>query len=196
MSLILKPAPDFSAQALLPNGTFKKVSLGDYRGRYVLLFFYPLDFTFVCPTEIIAFSDAADQFEKLGVQILGASIDSEFTHLAWVNTPRKEGGLGNIKYPLLSDLNRNIARDYGVLLEDAGHAVRGVFLIDKNGIVMHETINAPPIGRNVEEELRTVKALQFFEKNGEVCPANWHEGDKGINADPKGKIAFFEQTYK
>ncbi|MDR3182797.1 MAG: peroxiredoxin [Planctomycetaceae bacterium] len=195
MSLVLKQAPEFSATALLPNGTFKKVSLSDYRGKYVLLFFYPLDFTFVCPTEIIAFSEAAAEFEKLGVQILGTSIDSEFTHLAWVNTPRKEGGLGDIKYPLLSDLNRSIARNYGVLLEDAGHAARGIFLIDKNGIVMHETVNAPPIGRNVEEELRTVKALLFFEKNGEVCPANWHEGEKGINADPKGKIAFFEKKY-
>jgi alkyl hydroperoxide reductase subunit AhpC len=195
MSLVLKSAPAFSATALLPNGTFKKVSLSDYRGRYVLLFFYPLDFTFVCPTEIIAFSEAAVEFEKLSVQILGVSVDSEFTHLAWVNTPRKEGGLGSIAYPLLSDLNRTIAGNYGVLLEDAGHSVRGIFLIDKNGIVMHETINAPPIGRNVEEELRTVKALQFFEKNGEVCPANWHEGEKGINADPKGKLTFFEKKY-
>jgi alkyl hydroperoxide reductase subunit AhpC len=192
MSLILKPAPDFKATALMPNGTFKEISLADYKGQHVLLFFYPLDFTFVCPTEIIAFSEAVDQFKKLGVQILACSVDSEFSHLAWVNTPRKEGGLGSIKYPILSDLKRTIAESYGVLC-DAGHAVRGLFLINKEGIVMHETINAPPVGRNVEEELRTATALLFFEKNGEVCPANWQEGHAGINTDKKAE--YFDKHY-
>ncbi|GHT26277.1 peroxidase [Planctomycetales bacterium] len=189
---VLKPAPNFTSDALMPNGSFKKISLSDYKGKYVLLFFYPLDFTFVCPTEIIAFSEAAGEFEKQGVQIIGCSIDSKFTHLAWVNTPRKEGGLGGIKYPLLSDLTHEIASSYGVLHDD-GTAVRGVFLIDKEGVVMHQTINAPPIGRNVEEELRTVKALLFFEKNGEVCPANWHEGGAGINTE--NKLAYFSKAY-
>jgi alkyl hydroperoxide reductase subunit AhpC len=189
---VLKPAPNFTADALMPNGTFKEISLSDYKGKHVLLFFYPLDFTFVCPTEIIAFSEAAGKFEEQGVQIIGCSIDSKFTHLAWVNTPRKEGGLGGIKYPLLADLTHEIAASYGVLHDD-GTAVRGVFLINKEGIIMHQTINAPPIGRNVEEELRTVKALLFFEKNGEVCPANWHEGGAGIN--PEKKLDYFSKTY-
>lgn len=190
--LVLKPAPDFTAMAVMPDSTFKEVSLSDYRGKYVLLFFYPLDFTFVCPTEIIAFSEAAPEFEKLGVQILACSVDSEYSHLAWVNTPRKHGGLGNIGYPILSDIKRTISEAYGVLSE-AGTALRGIFLIDKEGIVMHQTVNAPPIGRNVDEELRTVKALQFFEKNGEVCPANWTEGKAGI--DTAHSKAFFEKTY-
>jgi alkyl hydroperoxide reductase subunit AhpC len=193
-AIVLKPAPDFTATALMPNSSFKKISLSDYRGKqHVLLFFYPLDFTFVCPTEIIAFSEASADFEKLGVQILACSVDSEFTHLAWVNTPRNQGGLGKVNYPILSDLKRTISESYGVLCED-GMAVRGLFLIDKEGIVMHQTINAPPIGRNINEELRTVKALLFFEKNGEVCPANWHEGQSGI--DVKKSHEFFAKEYK
>ncbi|MDR0521560.1 MAG: peroxiredoxin [Planctomycetaceae bacterium] len=194
MSLILKPAPDFTVAALMPDGGFKDISLSDYKGKkYVLLFFYPLDFTFVCPTEIIAFSKAAADFDKLNVQILGCSVDSQYTHLAWVQTDRKEGGIGEIEYPLLADVRRELITAYGVGC-DAGHAVRGTFLINKEGIVMHETINAPPIGRNVEEELRCVKALQFFEKNGEVCPANWHEGDGGIKPDPVKSQEFFKKS--
>ncbi|MDR1925160.1 MAG: peroxiredoxin [Planctomycetaceae bacterium] len=191
--LVTKPAPNFKTQALMPNGTFKEVSLTDYRGKYVLLFFYPLDFTFVCPTEIIAFSEAVPEFEKLNVQILACSVDSHFTHFAWANTPRKLGGLGNIKYPILSDLKHSVVESYGVLADD-GTALRGVFLIDKDGIVMHETVNAPPIGRNVEEELRTLKALQFFEKKGEVCPANWQEGKDGIN--PSKSSEYFAKVYE
>lgn len=191
--LVMKSAPEFKAQAVMPNGTFKEVSLSDYKGKYVLLFFYPLDFTFVCPTEIIAFSDAAAEFEKLGVQILACSVDSQYAHLAWTNTPRKQGGLGGVNYPILSDITRSISESYGVLSDD-GTALRGIFLIDKSGIVMHQTVNAPPIGRNVEEELRTVKALMFFEKNGEVCPANWHEGGAGINTEKSGD--FFAKAYK
>jgi alkyl hydroperoxide reductase subunit AhpC len=193
MSLVLKPAPDFKARALMPNGQFADLTLSQYKGKHILLFFYPLDFTFVCPTEIIAFSEAAPEFEKLGVQLLAASVDSEFAHFAWVNTPRKEGGLGSISFPLISDLNRTISESYGVLC-GSGHAIRGLFLINKDGDVMHETINAPPLGRSVAEELRTVQALLHFEKYGEVCPANWQEGKDGINTADSKK--FFEKTYK
>ncbi len=192
-TLILKQAPEFKTQAVMPNGTFKEVSLSDYKGKHILLFFYPLDFTFVCPTEIIAFSEANAEFEKLGVQVLGCSIDSQYTHFAWINTPRKEGGLGGITFPLLSDLNRSIAESYGVLTSD-GFALRGLFLINKDGLVMHSTVNAPPIGRNIDEALRVVKALQFFEKNGEVCPANWTEGKAGINTEKSKE--FFAKEYK
>lgn len=191
-----QPAPDFKAKAVMPNGTIKEISLSDYKGKkYVVLFFYPLDFTFVCPTEIIAFSEAAAEFEKLDVQLIGCSTDSEYSHLAWINTPRNLGGLGGIKYPLLSDLDKSVSTSYGVLLPE-GFALRGLFLIDKQGIVMHQVINAPPLGRSVEETLRMVQALQYFEKNGEVCPANWHQGDKGIKADPSGSKSFFQETYK
>ena len=192
--LVQKEAPNFKAQAVMPDGSFKEVSLSDYRGKYVMLFFYPLDFTFVCPTEIIAFSEAAAQFEALGVQLLGCSVDSHFSHLAWVNTPRKQGGLGGIKYPLVADLNKAIATAYDVLLP-AGIALRGLFLIDKNGVVRHQVVNDLPLGRSVDEALRMVKALQYFEKNGEVCPANWKEGAATIKPDPKGSQTFFSKAY-
>lgn len=192
--LVTKPAPNFTAQALLPDGTFKTVSLSDYKGKYVVLFFYPLDFTFVCPTEIIAFSEAEAQFKALGVQLLGCSVDSHFTHLAWVNTPRAQGGLGKISYPLIADLDKKVAEAYDVLLP-AGIALRGSFLIDKEGIVRHQVVNDLPLGRNVEETLRMIKALQFFEKNGEVCPANWSEGKPGMKADPKGSQEYFSKQY-
>jgi alkyl hydroperoxide reductase subunit AhpC len=193
--LVTKEAPSFSAQAVMPNGEFKEVSLADYRGKHVLLFFYPLDFTFVCPTEIIAFSEAIAQFEALGVAVLGCSVDSHFSHLAWRNTPRKEGGIGQIKYPLIADLDKSIARAYDVLL-DGGVALRGLFLIDKAGIVRHQVVNDLPLGRSVDEALRMVKALQFFEQHGEVCPANWHEGQATIKPDPKGSQKFFAAEYK
>jgi alkyl hydroperoxide reductase subunit AhpC len=192
--LVQKPAPDFKATALLPDGSFQEVSLAGYRGKHVLLFFYPLDFTFVCPTEIIAFSDAIASFEALGVQVLGCSVDSQFTHLAWTNTPRTKGGLGNIKYPLIADLSKKIAAAYDVLLE-GGVALRGLFLIDKQGIVRHQVVNDLPLGRNVDEALRMVKALQFFETNGEVCPANWKEGSLTIKPSPKESQAFFSKQY-
>lgn len=176
-------APDFKAGAVLADGQFKDISLADYKGKYVVLFFYPLDFTFVCPTEIIAFSDAAGEFEKRGVQLIGASIDSKFSHLAWRKTPKKEGGLGDIKYPLLADVTKEVSRKYGVLLEDAGIALRGLFLIDKEGVLQHQVVNNLPLGRSVEEAIRMVDALQFFEKNGEVCPANWKPGADTIKPD-------------
>ena len=193
--LVQKQAPDFKAQALLPDGSFQEVSLSDYRGKYVLLFFYPLDFTFVCPTEIIAFSEAAAEFKALGVELLGCSVDSAYSHLAWTNTPRTQGGLGKIGYPIISDLNKAIARAYDVLLPD-GVALRGLFLIDQAGIVRHQVVNDLPLGRSVPEAVRIVKALQFFEKNGEVCPANWHEGANTIKPDPKGSQEFFSKEYK
>jgi peroxiredoxin (alkyl hydroperoxide reductase subunit C) len=192
--LVTKEAPNFKAQAVMPDGTFQQVSLSDYRGKYVLLFFYPLDFTFVCPTEIIAFSDRAKDFAKANVQILGVSIDSHFTHLAWRNTARAEGGLGQIDYPLVADLDRAIAQAYDVLLP-AGIALRGLFLIDKQGVVRHQVVNDLPLGRSVDEALRLVKALQFVEEHGEVCPANWQEGKATIKPNPKGSKEFFGSQY-
>jgi alkyl hydroperoxide reductase subunit AhpC len=193
--LVQQKAPDFKAQAVMPDGSFKELTLSSFQGRYVLLYFYPLDFTFVCPTEIIAFSDATPEFEKLGVQILGCSIDSHFSHLAWRNTPRTAGGIGPIAHPLVADLSKKIAQDYDVLLP-GGIALRGLFLIDKQSVVRHQVVNDLPLGRSVDEALRMVKALQFFETNGEVCPANWKEGDLTIKADPKGSQEFFSKRYK
>ncbi len=192
--LVTKEAPDFTAQAVMPDGTFQEIRLSDYRGKYVVLFFYPLDFTFVCPTEIIAFSEAAADFDKLGVQLLGCSIDSHFSHFAWRNTPRTAGGIGEIHYPLVADLDKSIATKYDVLLP-GGVALRGLFLIDKEGIVRHELINDLPLGRSVEEVLRLVRALQFVEEHGEVCPANWHEGASTIKPDVDGSKDFFSKEY-
>lgn len=192
--LVTQKAPEFTAQAVMPDGSFQQVSLADYRGKYVVLFFWPLDFTFVCPTEIIAFSEAAERFEALGVQLLGCSVDSHFTHLAWRSTPRGQGGLGEIKYPLVADLDKKIAAAYDVLLP-SGIALRGLFLIDKEGVVRHQIVNDLPLGRSVDEALRLVQALQFFEKNGEVCPANWQEGKATIKPDPKASQEFFGKHY-
>ena len=192
--LVTKAAPEFTAQAVLPDNSFKEISLSDYRGKYVLLFFYPLDFTFVCPTEIIAFSDRVKDFEAQDVQIIGVSVDSHYTHLAWRNQPRTEGGIGQVEYPLVADLNKAIARDYDVLLE-GGVALRGLFLIDREGIVRHQVVNDLPLGRSVDEALRMVEALQFFETNGEVCPANWKKGAHTIKPDPAGSKDFFNKEY-
>ena len=189
---VTKPAPEFSADAVV-HGEFKKVSLADYRGKYVVFFFYPLDFTFVCPTEIIAFSDRIAEFEKRGVQVVGCSVDSKFSHKAWIDTPRAKGGLGELKYPLVADLTKKISADYGVLLED-GIALRGLFLIDKAGVVRHITINDLPLGRSVDEALRVIDALQHFEKHGEVCPADWKPGQKAL--DPKKAGEYFEKANK
>ena len=179
-TLVTQKAPDFVATAVMPDNSINdKFSLSDFGGKYVVLFFYPLDFTFVCPTEIIAFSDRAKEFAAADVQILGVSIDSHFTHLAWRNTSRKEGGLGDIQFPMLADLDKKISEDYGVLLP-GGISLRGLFLIDKEGVVQHQVVNNLPLGRSVDEALRMVKALQFFEANGEVCPANWRKGKKTL----------------
>lgn len=192
--LVQKQAPDFAAQAVMPDGSFKEVKLSDYHGKYVLLFFWPLDFTFVCPTEIIAFSDAAGEFEKLGVQILGVSVDSHFTHLAWTNTPRAQGGIGKTAYPLVADLSKSISDSYGVLI-GSGIALRGLFLIDKKGVVRHQVVNDLPLGRSVDEALRMVMALQYFEEHGEVCPANWKEGAATIKPNVEGSKTFFKAEY-
>ena len=192
--LVTKEAPNFKATAVMPDGSFKEISLQDYRGKYVLLFFWPLDFTFVCPTEIIAFSDRADEFERLGVQILGCSVDSPYTHLAWRNTPRSKGGIGEVKYPLISDLDKKITTAYDVL-DSTGVALRGLFLVDKQGIVRHEVVNDSSLGRSVDEALRVVKAWQFHEQHGEVCPADWQEGKPAIKPDPKASLEFFSKAY-
>ncbi len=188
-TLVTKEAPDFTAKAVMPDNSFADLRLSSYRGKYVILFFYPLDFTFVCPSEIVAFDAALAKFEKKGAQILGVSVDSHYTHLAWKNTPRKEGGIGPIKYPLVSDLDKSISRNFGVLL-DSGVALRGLFLMDKEGVVRHALVNDLPIGRSVDEAIRVLDALQFHEKNGDVCPANWHEGDEAMKPTAEGVAAY------
>ncbi|RMG99883.1 MAG: peroxiredoxin [Deltaproteobacteria bacterium] len=191
MPIVTNPAPDFEAEAVV-DGDFKTIKLSDYRGKWVYLFFYPLDFTFVCPTEIIAFSEAAKQFEALGTQILGCSIDSKFVHLQWIKTPRAEGGLGGINFPLISDINKDISRAYDVLI-DAGVALRGSFIIDPNGIVRHAGINDLPVGRSVKEALRLIKAFQYTDEHGEVCPADWEDGADTIVPDPEKAKEYFSK---
>lgn len=191
-NLVSKPAPDFTADAVMPDGSFKQIKLSDYKGKNVILFFYPLDFTFVCPTEIIAFSNKNADFEKRNTVVLGVSIDSKFSHLAWRNTDRKQGGLGEISYPLIGDLSKQICKDYDVLA-DFGVAFRGLFLIDKDGIIQHQVINNLPLGRNIDEAIRMVDALQFHEDNGEVCPANWTKGEDGMKPDPDGSQEYFSK---
>lgn len=188
---VQKPAPDFAGNAVVEN-QFKPIKLSDYQGKYLVLFFYPLDFTFVCPTELISFSDRINEFKELNTEVVAVSVDSHFSHLAWNNQPRKQGGLGSLKYPLLSDLTKKISQDYGVLLEKDGIALRGLFLIDPKGIVRHITVNDLPVGRSVDEVLRIVKAFQFVEKHGEVCPANWDSGKPTIN--PKNAKEYFEKV--
>ena len=189
--LVTKEAPDFQAKAVV-GSQFQDIKLSDYRGKkYVVLFFYPLDFTFVCPTELHAFQAKLAEFEKRNVQLLGCSIDSEYCHHAWLSTPKKQGGICGVEYPLVADCTKQIARDYGVLLEEAGVALRGLFLIDKDGIVQHQVVNNLPLGRNIDEALRLIDALQFFEKNGEVCPANWTQGEKSMKPDAAGLTEYF-----
>ena len=192
---VRQEAPDFTATAVV-EGDFVDVKLSNYRGKYVVLFFYPLDFTFVCPTEITAFSDRVEEFRAISTEVLTCSIDSKFSHLAWINQPRKQGGLGEMNIPVISDIKKTISRDYGVLVPDgdeaAGVALRGLFIIDKEGILRHITVNDLPVGRNVDEVLRLVKAFQYVEEHGEVCPANWHPGQKSMKADPTGSKEYFQ----
>ncbi len=189
-TLIQKPAPDFSADAVLKNGDFKEITLSSFRDqKYVALFFYPLDFTFVCPSEIIAFSKRAKAFEERNTQIIGVSVDSKFSHLAWRNTPIEKGGIGPVEFPLISDLSKEISRDYGVLINDTV-ALRGTFIIDKAGIVRHATLNDLPIGRNVDETLRVIDALQYTEQHGEVCPAGWQKGHEGMKPSSGGVATY------
>jgi alkyl hydroperoxide reductase subunit AhpC len=191
---VQKEAPGFTATAVV-NEEFKSISLSDYKGKYVVLFFYPLDFTFVCPTEIIAFSDRIADFHKRGAEVLGVSVDSQFSHLAWIQTARSKGGLGHMGYPLVADLTKKISADYGVLLE-GGVALRGLFLIDKTGIVRHITINDLPLGRSVDEALRVLDALTHFETHGEVCPADWKPGGLTIKPGVKESKEYFEKAGK
>jgi len=193
MSLVQKPAPDFKATAVLADGTEKEISLSDYKGKYVVLFFYPFDFTFVCPTEILAFSNHIEEFKKRNTEVIGVSIDSAHVHRAWRNTKTEDGGIGAITYPLVADVNKTIARDYGVLL-DGGMALRGTFLIDKAGNVRQETVNDLPLGRSVEETLRLVDALQYTEEHGEVCPAGWQKGKTAMKANPTGVAAYLKEN--
>ncbi len=184
-------APDFTATAVFDQ-EFKTIKLSDYRGQYVVLFFYPLDFTFVCPTEIIAFSDRYKEFSTLKTEILGVSVDSEFSHLAWIQTDKKEGGIGDIDYPLISDIKKEISTAYNVLDPDAGVALRGLFIIDPEGVIQHATVNNLSFGRSVDETLRTLKAIQYVQSHpDEVCPAGWQEGDKTMVPDPVKSKAYF-----
>ncbi|MDJ0897534.1 MAG: peroxiredoxin [Xenococcus sp. MO_188.B8] len=184
-------APDFTATAVFDQ-EFKTIKLSDYRGQYTVLFFYPLDFTFVCPTEIIAFSDRYKEFSTLNTEILGVSVDSEFSHLAWIQTDRKEGGIGDIDYPLVSDIKKEISTAYNVLDPDAGVALRGLFIIDPEGVIQHATVNNLSFGRSVDETLRTLKAIQYVQSHpDEVCPAGWKEGDQTMVPDPVKSKAYF-----
>ncbi|RWS15525.1 peroxiredoxin-4-like protein [Dinothrombium tinctorium] len=187
---ISKPAPFWQGTAVV-NKEFKELNLTQYLGKYLVFFFYPLDFTFVCPTEIISFSDRIVEFRKLNTEVIAVSVDSQFTHLAWINTPRKDGGLGSINIPLLSDLTHQIAKDYGVYLEDLGHTLRGLFIIDSKGILRQITMNDLPVGRSVDETLRLVQAFQYTDQHGEVCPANWKPGAPTIIPDPAEKLKYF-----
>lgn len=184
-----KAAPAFELDAV-HKGQFTRLSLNDFKGKWLIVFFYPLDFTFVCPTEIIAFSDAYEQFRKLGADVVGVSIDSKYCHLAWTQTARKNGGIEGMTFPLLADLNRQMASDYGVLNSD-GVALRGLFIIDPDGVIQHATVNNSGVGRSVEETLRTLQAFQFVREHGEVCPANWHPGSSTIKPDVSKSKDYF-----
>ncbi len=184
-SLVTREAPGFKAQAVMADNSFSELDLSTYRGKYVLLFFYPLDFTFVCPSEIIAFDKALARFKEKNAEVIGVSVDSHFTHLAWKNTPVEKGGIGQVQYPLVSDLDKNIAKAYGVLSQGSV-ALRGLFLIDREGVVRHELVNDLSLGRSVDEALRMLDALRFSEKHGEVCPANWHEGEEAMKPTADG----------
>ncbi len=189
--LVGKQAPEFTAAAVMADGSINEnFSLSDYNGKYVVLFFYPLDFTFVCPSELIAFDHRIKEFEARGVQVVGCSIDSQFTHSAWRNTAVNDGGIGQVAYPLVADTKHEICQAYDVEFADAGVAFRGSFLIDKEGTVMHQVVNHLPLGRNIDEMLRMIDALQFHEEHGEVCPAGWNKGDKGMVADTEGVASY------
>lgn len=194
--LVGKQAPDFKAQAVMPDGSFKQLSLSEFRGKYVVLYFYPLDFTFVCPSEIIAFDNHLSEFKERNCEVIGVSVDSHFTHHAWRKTPVENGGIGEIRYPLVADLTKSIAADYDVLTGDGAVAYRGLFLIDKDGKVRHQIVNDLPLGRNVAEAIRMVDALQFHEQNGEVCPANWNKGKKGMKASADGVASYLAENAK
>lgn len=191
--LVGKAAPDFTATAVLGDNEIKNIVFSEFtKDKYVVLFFYPLDFTFVCPSELIAFDNRLEEFSRRGVQVMGASIDSEYTHLAWKNTAVNKGGIGQVKYPLLADIKHDICRAYDVEL-DGGVALRGSFLIDRTGIVRHQVVNDLPLGRDVDEMLRMIDALQFTEEHGEVCPAGWQKGKAGMGASTEGVAKYLAE---
>jgi len=192
---VASKAPEFAGSAVI--GTeFKDIKLSDYKGKWVVLFFYPLDFTFVCPTEIVAFNDRLDEFKKINTEVIGASVDSKFSHLAWNNMARDKGGLGGVKYPLLADITKNVSRDYGVLLEGGGVALRGLFLIDPDGVLQYQTVNNLSVGRSVDETLRIIKAFQYAQSHGEVCPANWNEGKEAMKPNADSTAKYLAKTGK
>ncbi|MBN6711420.1 peroxiredoxin C [Haemophilus haemoglobinophilus] len=195
MVLVTRPAPDFTAAAVLGNGEIvEKFNLKQHiAGKTAVIFFYPLDFTFVCPSELIAFDHRYKEFQDRGVEIIGVSIDSEFTHNAWRNTPVENGGIGQVQYALVADIKHDIAKDYGIEHPD-GVALRASFLIDKEGIVRHQIVNDLPLGRNIDEMLRMVDALQFHETHGEVCPAQWEKGKEGMTGSPEGVAKYLKQN--
>ena len=194
--LVGRPAPDFTAPAVLADGTItESFTFSEAtKGKYAVLFFYPLDFTFVCPSELIAFDHRIEAFQKRNVEVIGVSIDSHYTHNAWRNTPVDKGGIGPVRYPLVADMTHAICRAYDVETPDGAVAYRGSFLIDIDGIVRHQVVNDLPLGRNIDEMLRMVDALQFVEQHGEVCPANWHEGEKGMRPDPEGVAQYLAEN--
>lgn len=194
MTLIGKPAPEFKAKAVIGNKIVEDFSLAHYRGKQIIFFFYPLDFTFVCPTELHAFQDQLEEFEKRHTQVIGCSVDSCYSHVAWLSTPKNKGGIQGVEYPIVSDLKKTIARDYGVLMESEGIAYRGLFLIDSEGIIRHQVINDLPLGRSVAETLRTLDALIYFKKHGEVCPANWQQGEKSMKPTQASLEQYFAQV--
>lgn len=189
--LVGKPAPDIEAKAVVDGIIVDDFCLKDYRGNYVIFFFYPLDFTFVCPTELHAFQEHLVEFERRSAKVIGCSVDSCYSHLAWLSTPKSRGGIAGVKYPLVSDINKTIARDYDVLFQEEGIAYRGLFLIDKEGIVRHQVVNDLPLGRSIDEALRILDALIYFEENGEVCPANWQSGKKTFKPSYEGLEGYF-----
>ena len=184
--LIGRQAPEFKAKAVVDGKIIEHFSLSECQGKYVVLFFYPLDFTYVCPTELIAFQESLEEFEKRNTCVIGCSVDSHFSHMAWLGTPRQKGGIQGVEYPLLSDINKKISRDYGVLMEEEGISYRGLFIIDKGGKIRHLVVNDLPLGRSVDEVLRLLDALQHFEQNGEVCPANWTKGKASMQPSKEG----------
>lgn len=193
--LVAREAPDFTATAVMGDGSIKdNFKLSSLRGKHVVLFFWPLDFTFVCPTEIIAHNKRMDRFKALGVQVVGVSIDSQFTHAAWRNTPVNKGGVGELSFPMVADVDHSITQAYGIEHPEARVAMRGTFLIDKKGIVQHQVVNNLPLGRNVDETIRMVEALQFHEEVGEVCPAGWHKGDSGMKATAEGVASYLTNS--
>jgi peroxiredoxin (alkyl hydroperoxide reductase subunit C) len=195
MSIVTKQAPDFTAKAVLPNNTIDDFTLSSLRGKYTVLFFYPLDFTFVCPSEIIAFDKKLGEFKERGAEVVAVSVDSEFSHLAWKNTAVKDGGIGNVQFPVVADITKNISRDYGVLFDEAV-SLRGLFLIDKEGIVRHSVVNDLPLGRNVDEALRMLDSLQHVEQYGEVCPANWTKGEEAMTPTTEGVANYLAKHLK